>query len=273
MDSPADGDELARVVPLRRRNRELTATPTARGTLPRERAPFDPELELLDIPSGHRMPRGTAIRLARSALQSRRAPRPRDRASGSRARRHSPVLILTGAVVAGLAMVALLGFLISAPGPPATPVESLGGRVTAGAFAPPKPEVLSASANPLGTGSDARVTKTARTVSLRPRRARPDRSRARPTRTRSGTPNLASKSNRSVVVASYTPETSAADSRTAAPGTQSPAITTSTPPPTSTSTPQPSTSTARATSSSGSSSNRPAFGEQGLLGPGSSPDS
>ena len=90
-----------------------------------------------------------------------------------------PVLILTGAVVAGLAMVALLGFLISTPGPPATPVESLGGRVTAGAFAPPKPEVLSASANPLGTGSDARVTKTARTVSLRPRRTRPDRSRAR----------------------------------------------------------------------------------------------
>ena len=51
MDPPADGDELARVVPLRRRDRELTAAPGARGSLPRERAPFDPEIEPGDIPS------------------------------------------------------------------------------------------------------------------------------------------------------------------------------------------------------------------------------
>ena len=50
MDSPTDGDELARVVPLRRRDRELTATPAARGSLPRERAPFDPEIEPGDTP-------------------------------------------------------------------------------------------------------------------------------------------------------------------------------------------------------------------------------
>ena len=51
MDSPTDGDELARVVPLRRRDRELTATPAARGSLPRERAPFDPEIEPGDTPT------------------------------------------------------------------------------------------------------------------------------------------------------------------------------------------------------------------------------
>ena len=58
MDSPADGDELARVVPLRRRDRELTAAPGARGTLPRERAPFDPEIEPFDTPSGNAARKG-----------------------------------------------------------------------------------------------------------------------------------------------------------------------------------------------------------------------
>jgi hypothetical protein len=277
MDSPADGDELARVVPLRRRDRELTATPTARGVLPRERAPFDPEIELLDIPSGHRLPRGTAIRLTRSALRSRRVPPPPDQAPGTRTRRHSPALILTGAGVAGLVTVALLALLssvlTSSPRSPGTPVESLGGRLSAGAFEPPKPEVLSASANPLRAGGDARVTNKTRAVALRPHRARPDPSRARPTHTRSDTQHPASKGNQSVVVASYTPQTSSASSGNAAPDTPSPVTTTSTPPPASTSTSQTSTSTARATSSSGSATNRPAFGEQGLLGPGSSPDS
>jgi hypothetical protein len=61
MDPPADGDELARVVPLRRRDRELTAAPGARGSLPRERAPFDPEIEPGDIPSKPRLPRTFAL--------------------------------------------------------------------------------------------------------------------------------------------------------------------------------------------------------------------
>jgi hypothetical protein len=275
MDSPADGDELARVVPLRRRDREPTATPTARGVLPRERAPFDPEIELLDIPSGHRMPRGTALQTARSALRTRRPPRPRDQAGSTRAPRYSPALLLVGVGVAGLVTVALLGLLISTPRPPATHVESLGGRVSAGALEPPKPEVLSASANPLGAGSNARITKTRQTVALRPHHARLDRSRARPTHARSGVRDPGLKGDQSVVVASYKPETSVASSGTAAPDTHRPVITTSTPAPASTSTPQPSPSAARATSSSGSAStaNRPDFGQQGLLGPGSSPDS
>jgi hypothetical protein len=277
MDSPADGDELARVVPLRRRDPELTATPTARGALPRERAPFDPEIDAFHIPTGHRMPRGTAIRVARSALWSRRVPRPRDQATGGTARRYSPAVLLTGAGVAGIAAVALLALLssipTSSPSSAPTQVESLGGRVAFGALEPAKPDVLSASANPLGGGRDARVTRTTRGVALQPHRARPGQSRPRVTHTRSDTRNAGPKGNQSVVVASYKPETSAAISGNAASETRSREITSSTTPPSSKSTPQPSTSAARATSSSGSTAHRPAFGEQGLLGPGSSPDS
>ena len=78
MDSPADGDELARVVPLRRRDRELTAAPGARGTLPRERAPFDPEIEAYETPSGDSRPQGMALRAAHAALRRRRIPGPHD---------------------------------------------------------------------------------------------------------------------------------------------------------------------------------------------------
>ena len=276
MDSPADGDELARVVPLRRRDRELTATPTARGTLPRERAPFDPEIDALQVPSGHRMPPGSAIRVVRYPFRSRRGQRPRDQAAGTRARRYSAALLLTGGGVAGLVVVAVLALLISvlsSSSSPPTQVGSPGGRVTAAALEPAKPEVLSASANPLGSASDTRVAKDARTRAPRPHRGRPGPSRGRLARPRSGMRNPGSKSDQSVVVASYTPGTSAASNHNAAPETQSPPITLSSPSPASTSTPQPSTSTARATSSSGSTTHRPAFGEQGLLGPGSSPDS
>ena len=277
MDSPADGDELARVVPLRRRDRELTATPTARGMLPRERAPFDPEIDPFHIPSGHRMPRGTALQAARSALRSRRLPRRRDHAASTRPGRYSPALLLTGAGVAGLATIALLALLTSllasSPRSPAAHVESLGSRVTARALEPPKSGVLSANADPLGSRSDAPVTNNERTLAVRPHHARAARTRARPARTPSDSRNPASKGNQSMVVASYTPATSAASTHNAAPETQSPVITTSARSPASTSTPQQSTSTARATSSSGSTTHRPAFGEQGLLGPGSSPDS
>jgi hypothetical protein len=276
MDSPADGDELARVVPLRRRDRELTATPIARGTLPRERAPFDPELDAFDIPSGHRLPRGSAIRVVRFAFRSRRGQLPRDQAAGTRVRHHSPTLLRTGAGVAGLATVAalaLLSSILSSSSSPATQVGSLGGRVTAGALEPPETDVLSASGNPFGGGSDTRVAKDARALAPSPDRARPGRRRARVTHTHSGMRSPGSKGDQSVVVAAYTPGTSAASTHNAAAETQSPPITISSPSPVSTSAPRQSTSTARATSSSGSTTHRPAFGEQGLLGPGSSPDS
>jgi hypothetical protein len=51
LNPPTDGDDVARVIPLRRRNGagpEHTAEPkrpTSRGPLPRESAPFDPEIE------------------------------------------------------------------------------------------------------------------------------------------------------------------------------------------------------------------------------------
>lgn len=271
MDSPADGDELARVVPLRRRDPELGASPGARGTLPRERAPFDPEIEPVDTPSGHRPPRGTALRVARSALRSRRAPQPRHQAASTTARRASPALLLTGAGVAGLATIAvlaLLGSLLTAsPQSPATHVESLGGRGSTGALELTTPGVLSASADPFAATGAPAAGKTAHTLT-RQARSKSTRSRSRRTRSATRTP----RSKGTAVVASYTPGTSGTTSRGSSPDTQAAAVTNSTSA-VQTSTAQQSATPTRASSASASTANRPAFGEQGLLGPGSSPDS
>jgi hypothetical protein len=276
MDPPADGDELARVVPLRRRDRELTAAPGARGSLPRERAPFDPEIEPGDIPSRRRLPRTVARHVTRSPLRSRRVPRRLDETRAAASRRHSLVVLLTGAAGAGLAAVAVLALLVSilnqsSPVPPPG-VGSLGRSAPAGALAPNKTEMLSASSNPLGVTGTAATRKAAATVAIRPHRARLKSTRPRPTHNRGGGRTL-SINHQSALVASYTPGTSAATSRAATPDTQSPATTNSTPTPVSASTPEGSTSPSRTSSSSGSTRNRPVFGEQGVLGPGSSPDS
>ena len=109
MDPPADGDELARVVPLRRRDRDHAAAPGARGTLPRERAPFDPEIEPPDTPS--HAAAGAALHSTHSALRLRRAPGPRDQTRAGGSRRLSRTLLLTGAGGVGLATVAALALL------------------------------------------------------------------------------------------------------------------------------------------------------------------
>jgi hypothetical protein len=101
MDPPADGDELARVVPLRRRDRELTAAPGARGSLPRERAPFDPEIEPGDIPAKPRLPRTVALQLRRPTLRNLGVRRPRDETQTAASRRYSPAVLLMGAAGAG----------------------------------------------------------------------------------------------------------------------------------------------------------------------------
>src|SRR5271154_2678651 len=101
MDPPADGDELARVVPLRRRDRDHAAAPGARGTLPRERAPFDPEIEPLDTHS--RPARRVTLHSTHSALRLRRAPGPRPHTRAGGSRRPPGILLLTGAGGVGLA--------------------------------------------------------------------------------------------------------------------------------------------------------------------------
>ena len=275
MDSPVDGDELARVVPLRRRDRELNAAPCARGSLPRERAPFDPEIEPGDIPTRPRLPRPIVRHVIRAPLRSRRVPMRPGETRAAASRRHSLAVLLTGAAVAGLAAVAALALLVSILNQPAPPprVGSLGRSAAAGALEPNKTGVLSASSNPLGVTRNAAARKAGAKVAVRPHRARVKSTRPRPTHNRGGGSRTLSINHQSAVVASYTPGTSATSSRAAAPDTESPATTNPTPSPVSASTPQQSTSPSRTSSSSGSTSNRPVFGEQGVLGPGSSPDS
>jgi hypothetical protein len=272
MDPPADGDELARVVPLRRRDRALTAAPGARGTLPRERAPFDPEIEPPDTPS--RAAAGAALHSAHSALRLRRAPGPWDHTRAGGSRRPSRILLLTSAGGVGLVTVAALALfgsvLNSSPRSPAARVRS---RATAGVLEPNKSGVLSASANPFDVWLDTTARTTGRTLALRLHRAvsRPSRKRSAPARS----PSHASTTtnHQSAVAASYTPDTSGTSSHDGTAGTQAPQITTSTPSPVQTARPQQSTSIAQPASSPAPTTNRPDFGEQGLLGPGSSPDS
>ena len=74
---------------------------------------------------------------------------------------------MTGAAGAAVATVAALTLLVLNPSSPrslATQLESLGGRVTAGALEPTNPGVLSAIANPLGTEGEAAAPNTRRTV-------------------------------------------------------------------------------------------------------------
>ena len=119
---------LARVVPLRRRDRELTAAPGARGTLPRERAPFDPEIEPDDTSSGNRPPAWNCAQRRHAPLRRRRIPGPRDERAADPSRRNSTAVLLTGVAGAGLATVAALALLASILNPSS---RSLRGRVAA----------------------------------------------------------------------------------------------------------------------------------------------
>ena len=274
MDSPADGDELARVVPLRRRDRELTAAPGARGTLPRERAPFDPEIEPYETPSGNSRPQGMALHAAHAALRRRRIPGPHDGRRADTPRRHSTVMLLTGIAGAGLATVAALLLLVDPQ-----PVH---------AFAPGRVRRRSRDCG-RARAHHTRCALGQRQPIRRERQRRhpedPTGGRApRPSRTSEAGPDSVdphplgssdagnaepSVRGRRLVHAG----SSASSGGDAAPDTRSLAITNSTPAPVSASTPEQSTSPSQPRASSASSTNRPAFGEQGLLGPGSSPDS
>ena len=274
MDPPADGDELARVVPLRRRDRDHAAAPGARGTLPRERAPFDPEIEPFDSPLGPGG--GVALHSTRSALRLRRARGPRDRTRAVGSRRVSRTMLLTAAGGVGLAAVAALALLgsilTSSPSSPATTLGSLGGPVAAGALEPTTLGLLSTAANPFDVRLDA-AAHTGPRDAVRAHHAPPKPNRKPSAPTRSHTRASTTTTDRSAVVASNRPGTSATSTHTVTTDTRAPEITNPTPPPVETSTPQQSTSGARPASSSASTINRPDFGELGLLGPGSSPDS
>ena len=219
MDSPADGDELARVVPLRRRDRELTATPGARGSLPRERAPFDPEIEPGDTPSRRmsapkdRAPRPHALR----APLGRRVPGSQDDRPAATSRRYSSRVLLTGAAGAGLATVAALALLARPQPVPALPGHAA--RVPGGSR-----DCGRARAHQAGGALGQR--QPIRCHSATPPRRRPGgRSRSEPHRApsepdpdRGRLPparhavSRRPRAHQSAVVASYTPETSATSS-------------------------------------------------------------
>jgi hypothetical protein len=276
MDSPADGDELARVVPLRRRDRELITAPAARGSLPRERAPFDPEIEAGDLAPPTADPwRAAAARLSRSPLRFGRGPSSQDDARAVASWRPSRSLLLAaaGAGLATIAVFALAVFILnpSTPTPPAH-VGSSGRGAAAGALAAVETSLLWGSSSPFGVIGHSAAQEAAASRAMRPRRG--GTKSTKPTSSRSHARGRAlSINHQPVVVASYSPATSTTASRAGAAGTQHSVVTTSTQHSVSVSTGQRASSPSTPSSGSGSSSNRPAFGDQGLLGPGSSPDS
>ena len=272
MDPPADGDELARVVPLRRRGRDLAAAPGARGTLPRERAPFDPELEPLDTPA--RAARGVGLQRAHPAFRLRPLPRRRDGTRADVSQRLLLTVLLTGAGGVALVAVGALALFGSTLIPsPHSPAATVGGRVAALALQPNTSGVLSASANPFNARLATATRTTEKTLAPRSHRALSKPSRKRSSPARPATHASTTTTHHSAVAASYTPDTSGTSSHNGTADTQHPEITTSTPSPVQTARPQQSTSVAQPASSAAPLTNRPNFGEQGLLGPGSSPDS
>src|SRR5690349_7121966 len=79
MGPPTDGEDVARVIPLRRRASDGRPVASVRESLPREHAPFDPEIELGEIVLKRRRRRRLMARL--SEVARRRAPRWRLRRS------------------------------------------------------------------------------------------------------------------------------------------------------------------------------------------------
>jgi hypothetical protein len=272
MDAPADGDELARVVPLRRRDRELTATPGARGmdrTLPRERAPFDPEIEPSEVLSAPRLPGRVSVRAACSALGARKPPRPQSDRAAARSWRYPSAVLLTGAAGAALAAVVALAVLASSLNQsPLTSAATVGVPVSAAALEPTKPGVLSARADPFGRIDEAAAPKARPTPAVHAHHLSP-----KPTARRTLARSPTTTTNRSAVVGAHAHKSPTTSSPGGLPDNQAPATTHSTAQPIAASTPHQSTSPTRPRSSAASVGKRPAFGNQGLLGPGSSPDS
>jgi hypothetical protein len=105
MNPPRDGDDVAKVTPLRRREPHLVGLPKLRDPLPAERAAFDPELEPADVQL-----RRTRRRQARNGLELA-ARRLRPRLAAHRIR---PALVI--AVVVGCAVTAAAAALIDGAG-------------------------------------------------------------------------------------------------------------------------------------------------------------
>ena len=201
MDPPSDGDELARVVPLRRRDRELTAAPGVRGSLPRERAPFDPEIEPHDISSADG---AVALQVRRSVLRLGHRPKRRDEPPAAASRRYSPTALLAGAAGAGLTIVVVLALAASllnqSPRTPAAQFGSSGHGAAADPLARTGIGVLSATSDPLGVTGHAALREARTRGVMQSHRTPPKSGKVRPAH--HGAPGRAlSSKHQSAVVA------------------------------------------------------------------------
>lgn len=250
MSPPHDGDEVAVVIPLRQRQEGTVASPPARQKLPRERAAFDPELEPGDVLLKRRANRRRLVEVASSVLRGR--PRFRSPASGAALARGLPFRRLRAA--AGLAMLVALALIgVSMVGNSPRPRAAF--QFTAGA-AGQLAGVDGVRANLNGAaGAIGRIARLRFRTPAAPRRGA--RSPAHPVLKHVSAHPAASASATSGQAAGYTP-------------IQHPAVVA-----------QQSSTASIASSSQGSSpdagatsaTTRPAFGMNGTLGPGHSPNS
>lgn len=139
LDPPSDGDHVAPVVPLRRRQPPLAVIRGVRRALPRERAPFDPEIipddGLLEAERSGRLA-GSVVALRASVARVRAAALP-SRLGAGEARRGAVAVALVAAVIVTGALVGRAA-LSSRPGPVTSASTLHGadvGTLIAGAFA------------------------------------------------------------------------------------------------------------------------------------------
>jgi hypothetical protein len=242
VNPPGDSDDVAPVIPLRQRQGSNGAHTGARGSLPREHAPFDPEIEPGDVALRRRPHRRVLAQLMPHAgiVRPRTAPL-------------SPPFV---AVLLGVAACLVVGSLLVLQPGSSSPRRGL-------------------STGPLGHSGTARISQSESTAAFTPKRppssktgrlGRRGHAGGRPKRMRpSGAPHRAHPSAASDVAARGT-------AQTLSPSATTPTATSLVVPA------EPSKPSVDHPASSGSSSHEgatstPAFGASGALGPGSSPSS
>jgi hypothetical protein len=161
VEPPTDGEDVAPVIPLRRREGDPADTGVSRGLLPQESAPFDPEFELAPVKLRRRLHRRVGARLAAALAGSRRLG-PRSTA---------PLMIVTGSVVViGVGSALVIGALTSRRPGPGSRQE---GNVSAAQLAPPNKPTVERRA-PVAAEAPKSSTAPSAT-SRRPRQAKTER--------------------------------------------------------------------------------------------------
>lgn len=250
MDPPTDGDDVARVVPLRRRDGDLKVVPPVRDSLPRERAAFDPEIEPGDVILKRRLRRRLIAQLGELARPplSPRLPRPAICLPGPRAAVLGAVLVLAG--VAAVAVIEASQSTKSSP--------------RAGGLAKGEHRAQVSKVQPKAVAKHVAET--------RPRSQKHHRPTVhRHTRTQASANHLATRST-SASESNARPAETTASTYSSGSG-QSASTDTSSSPPHYTPAPTPTyTPSSRSGQAASGSRSTPAYGPSGALAPGSSPN-